>query len=191
MELRKIEDPGSPSFREAWKIYQSSFPGDERRSLRIQAQVLRDPRYVFFSVHLEDRMIGILTAWRMGTFTLIDHFAIKRKLRGRGFGTRLMREYLSKNHGKIVLEAERFKTSVAKRRIQFYQKLGFKLNRQTYVQPPYGKGKKPVPGFLLSYPETITGNDFPKIRDKIYGIAYGLKKPEIQTFLAECRKANL
>ena len=61
--------------------------------------------------------------------------------------------------------------------IKFYEQLGFKLNHFDYIQPSYGKDKKPVPLRLMSYPEMILKTEFYSIRNKLHTIVYGLEKP--------------
>lgn len=179
MEFKKLNGANSSGFRKAWEIYESSFPPDERRSLSGQMGIFSNRRYRFFAVHDKGRLAGIFTAWKLEKFTFIEHFAVIESLRGQGIGTQLMTEYMFRNRGRIVLETVRLNTKTAKRRIEFYKRLGFRLNGYDYMQPPYGKGKKPVPCFLMSYPEPITRSEFPKMKEEIYRTVYGLKNPAL------------
>ncbi len=179
MEFKKLNGADSSGFREAWDIYESSFPPDERRSLSRQIGIFGNPRYRFFEVYDKGQLAGILTTWKLEKSTFIEHFAVSENLRGHGTGTRLMTEYMSSNSGRIVLEAERLNTRTAERRIEFYERLGFRLNGYDYVQPPYGKGKKPVPCFLMSYPEPIASSEFPKVKEEIYSTVYGIESPAL------------
>ena len=43
-----------------------------------------------------------------------------------------------------------------RRRVGFYQRLGFALNAHHYMQPPYTEGGSPVPLLLMTHPITVT-----------------------------------
>ena len=58
----------------------------------------------------------------------------------------------------------------------FFEKLGFKLNRYDYTQPPYGRGKKPVKMYIMSHPAALTEKEFSFVRDKLHKKVYGLEK---------------
>ncbi len=78
---------------------------------------------------------------------------------------------------KIVLEVERPETEEARRRVIFWEKLGFKLNEHHYIQPPYDDWKEPVKMFIMSSPKEIDYIDFSLIRQIIHTQVYGLEKP--------------
>ena len=177
MEFIKLENWDSQEFREAWEIYESSFPSDERRTLELQKELIKNKQYNFFIVTKDNILVAIITDWNFGDFLFVEHLAVKKDLRGKRIGTELLEEYLSKNKQKIVLEVERPETKIATKRIEFYEKIGFKLNDFDYIQPPYGKGKNPVPLLLMTYPNKITGSEFSTIRKKLHIVVYRLEKP--------------
>jgi len=177
MKFIKIENSDSKEFKEAWKIYKSSFSSDETRSLKSQLKLMKNRLYNFFIVFDNDLLVAIITGWNFNNFLFVEHFAIREELRGKGMGTRLLKEYISKNKQKIILEVERPDNEVAIKRIRFYEKIGFKLNKYDYIQPSYGKNKSPVPMFLMTYPENINESEFSSIRRKIYKVVYGIKEP--------------
>jgi len=177
MEFIKIENSDSQEFKEAWEIYESSFPLDERRTLELQKELIKNMQYNFYIVTKDRVLVAIITDWNFEDFLFVEHLAVKEDLRGKGIGTESLKEYLSKNKQKIVLEVERPENEIATNRIKFYEKIGFKLNDFDYIQPPYGKDKNSVPMFLMTYPEKITESEFSKIREKLHIIVYELEKP--------------
>ena len=177
MEFIKLENSDSAEFKEAWEIYESSFPSDERRTLDLQKELIKNKQYNFFIVLKDKILVAIITDWTFGDFLFVEHFAVKENLRGKGIGTELLKKYISKNKQKIVLEVERPDTELATKRIKFCDKNGFKLNNFDYIQPPYGKDKNPVPLFLMTYPEKINESEFSSIREKLHITVYRLEKP--------------
>src|SRR3989344_2760408 len=155
MEFKKIENSDSREFKEAWKIYESSFLPNERRSLELQIKLMKNKLYNFFVVLENKILVAIITYWDSGTFLFVEHLAVKEDIRGKFIGSKLLKDYLIRNKQTIVLEVEIPSTEIAIKRINFYEKMGFKLNKFDYVQPKYEKGKSPISMFLMTYPKTI------------------------------------
>lgn len=177
MKFQRIKNIDSNEFKEAWKIYESSFPPDERRTLELQKKIIINPQYSFLIVTKSNVLSAFITNWNLGDFLFVEHLAVRADLRGKGIGTELLKKYLSQNKQKIVLEVEKPENEIAVKRIKFYERLGFNLNHFGYLQPSLGEGKNPVPLLLMTYPIKITAAKFSLIREKIHLIAYGLKKP--------------
>lgn len=175
MKLVKIRYPNSKKFKEAWGILRASFPFNERRGLNAQIKIMKNKLYDLFLVYDSKELVGIIAYWNFHSFLFIEHLAIKNKFRNHGRGTELLRNHIIKKNKKAVLEAEKLKNRISIKRIKFYKKVGFKLNRHNYIQPPYDKSKKPVPMFLMSFPDKLSNINFLDIRKKIYTKVYGIK----------------
>ncbi len=179
LKLEHIIDVKSKEFKAAWEIYESSFPSDERRNLAQQSALLKNSAYKFLVAYEDGQIVGIIAAWDLDDFAFIEHFAIKEGIRGKGFGTQLLREYLNAARKPVVLETERPDNDIARRSINFYEKLGFKLNTHDYTQPSYSSAKKPVKLFLMTHPNKIAVEEFSRVREKIHKTVYGIQKPLI------------
>ena len=177
MEFINLENSDSQEFKEAWEIYESSFSSDERRTSELQKELIKNEQYNFFIVIKNNILVAIITDWNFKDFSFVEHLAVKKDLRGKGIGTELLKEYISRNKQKIVLEVKKPEDESAVKRIRFYEEIGFKLNNFDYIQPPYGKDKSPVSMLLMTYPEKITQFEFSSIREKLHITVYGLEKP--------------
>jgi len=176
MYLKKIYDQNSKAFKVAWNIYEESFPKDEKRSLKDQIKLFNNQSYEFLTIIKEDELIGLLLRWDLGKFLFIEHFAILKKLRNKRIGETILKEYVSSVKKSIILEVDKPENSIAKRRIGFYERLGFCLNHfDGYVQPPYEVGKESVPMFLMTFPEKANEFDFQTIKSQIHKVVYGVK----------------
>jgi ribosomal protein S18 acetylase RimI-like enzyme len=180
MHLRKIHDLSSEEFKQAWKIYEYSFPEDERRDLTEQKKLMQNRKYSFFVAEKGGEVLGILTSWNFNDFEFIEHLAISSEMRGRGYGTELLKLFLARTELSVFLEVEMPETEIAIKRIRFYERIGFRLNKYDYIQPPYGEGKKPVPMFIMSYPKLIGKDEFSDIREKLHIQVYGLSEPLLE-----------
>jgi ribosomal protein S18 acetylase RimI-like enzyme len=178
MELERI-GPDSRLFPAFWELYESAFPPDERRDAKRQEALFKRPEYRLFAAFDEKSrgLSGFLSLWEFAGFVFMEHLAVQAPLRGKGMGAEILRRYMSGCSKSVVLEVERPESEIQKRRVAFYERLGFRLNRHDYVQPPYGPGKRPVPMLLMSYPRAISEKEFPLLREHIHLIVYGLKEP--------------
>jgi GNAT superfamily N-acetyltransferase len=177
MKLVRV-DAGSEHFRGVWGLYESAFPPDERRGLGRQNALFKRPEYAMLAALDEKNgLVGLLSVWEFQGFVFMEHLAVQGHMRGKGFGTEIINAYMSNCRKSVVLEVERPVTDLQKRRIAFFERLGFKLNQHDYIQPPYGPGKNPVPMRLMSYPGTISEKEFPLLRKDIHLVVYGLKEP--------------
>ena len=158
--------------KKAWNIYESSFPEEERRSIELHQEILKKPHYNFEPLYDEENVVGILATWEFEDFIFNEHFAVDPKLRGKGYGSKLLKSFLDRIIKKMVLEVEMPDTEVAKRRIKFYQGLNIHLNDYPYIQPSYGEGKESVPMMIMTYPDPIDEEEFNKIKDKLYKEVY-------------------
>ena len=168
MEFRKIDDYNSIYFKEVWNIYEFSFPSDERRELDQQKEIFKNNSYNFYVVFDSGKLIGLITCWDFPDFLYIEHLAVKESLRGQGLGKKVIKKILKKSNKEIFLEVDLPQADIAKRRITFYERLGFKLNEYKYIQPPYAPDKKPVDMLIMSYPKEITQERFSQIRKIIH-----------------------
>jgi hypothetical protein len=70
-------------------------------------------------------------------------------------------------------------TDDARRRIAFYESIGFSVCEGIYYQPPYSPDKNKVKMLLMSFPENILPPEFDEIKTRIYREVYQQKDPEI------------
>jgi GNAT superfamily N-acetyltransferase len=177
MRLERIIDPGSAAFQQIWKIYESSFPIDERRTLDQQKHLFANSLYSLLAAYASDTSpTGFISSWKVADFHFIEHMAIREIERKKGAGTRMLHAFMSGKR-KIILEAENPESGEQKLRIRFYQNAGFRLNNYDYLQPPYGLDKKPVHLLLLSHPDKLDALEFYNVRNLLHRTVYGLHEP--------------
>lgn len=208
LQIPEIKNTRSKHFKEGWKIYESSFPPDERRDLETQTVILRKKEYAFRAVYAlnwhtgpflstTDRLLGniekridatkpagVFATWNFSDFVFIEHLAVKKECEDEGVGSTILgtltqnalyNNKWKKIDKKVILEVERPDTETAQKRRAFYERQGFRLNKYDYIQPPYGKDKKSVPMYLMSFPEKIGKKEFLHMQKKLYKSVYGLR----------------
>jgi hypothetical protein len=170
MMQQEIED----HFKQAWAIYEESFPIDERRPLLAHLQTQSDSRYTFMPLLGENRIVvGVLGFWSFEEFTFIEHIAISSSCRGCGIGTSTVKQLQDAAQMPLILETELPEMNIhAPKRIRWYESLGFHSNEQEYYQPAYAMHQNPVPSRIMSYPHKLSPTDFQSVRETLYSQVY-------------------
>lgn len=132
-------------------LYETAFPREERRPTD-QWLTLLESNPLIHLLPIEPKA-GFLTYWTLDGFLYIEHFAIKESARGNGLGSRALREFLEAQAVQlpVILEVEPPATAIACRRIAFYQRCGFHLLDQPYLQPSYRNDGTTLPLRLMLY----------------------------------------
>lgn len=136
-------------------IYVGSFPEEERRPVDDINALLaeRTESYNVSMIFYGAERVGLLTWWQLDHCVYIEHFAISSRFRSKGIGSIALTHFCHEHRNDpIVLEVEPATVSEeARRRISFYERLGFRANPDFgYVQPPYSDGLPPVELMLMT-----------------------------------------
>jgi ribosomal protein S18 acetylase RimI-like enzyme len=156
MEQRRLLNTNNRDFYTAWELYEQVFPEQERRPLDFQKQIMNHPSYNFEIVELDGDFVGFILWWQFKGLKFIEHFAVLKKIRSKGFGRKILKHFMTANSDEIILEVELAKNDLCKRRIAFYQDMGFKLNTYHYEQLPMRKNGKSIEMLLMTFPDKIS-----------------------------------
>lgn len=160
-------------FDEMYKIMEENFPSDEYRTYKEQKALVEKENYLVYTVEEDGKIIAFLSVWFLDGFVFAEHFAVDKRFHSRGIGTELIKRVMSSLDVPIILEIELENSSdMAKRRAGFYKRLGFNINKYEYSQPSYGEGKSAIPMHLVSYPESLSEDEFKKYKNVIYKEIY-------------------
>ena len=133
-----------------YSAYEKTFPADERRDEEQFLALIEKPDCYIFGVHLEEKMVGYVIIWELENCHFLEHFEVFEEFRNLKLGEKILAE-LKEKMNQIVLESEPTNLNeMAARRIGFYERNGFSIIDENYVQPSYGKGKNALQLFLLS-----------------------------------------
>lgn len=160
-------------FDEMYKIMEENFPSDEYRTYKEQKALVEKENYLVYTVEEDGGIIAFLSVWFLDGFVFAEHFAVDKRFHNRGIGTELIKRVMSSLDVPIILEIELENSSdMAKRRAGFYKRLGFNINKYEYSQPSYGEGKSAISMHLVSYPESLSEDEFKKYKNVIYKEIY-------------------
>ncbi|MDF2831054.1 GNAT family N-acetyltransferase [Chryseobacterium indoltheticum] len=169
MEFLQITSPDDYRVQQIFNSYSTTFPEDERREWSQFVKLFDHPNVKVISVLNNSENIGYLIIWDLKNHVFVEHFEVFSEFRNQKLGSHIT-DYLFKNYPRIILEIEpEHLDDNAKRRFSFYQRNGFNLIDEMYVQPSYGEGKNSLKLWLLAnyIPENLE-----EVKDEIYDIVY-------------------
>jgi GNAT superfamily N-acetyltransferase len=154
-----LKDINDKYFKKSWELYENSFPKNERRTLKEQEKIFKNDKYQAFVVLKNGELLAILFFWNFKKYTFIEHFAVSDKLRGRSFGSKILKDFLTK-YDNVVLEIELLKDEICKKRLNFYEKLGFMMNAHKHFQVPFRENSHNLELLFLSYKKRLTKEQY-------------------------------
>jgi GNAT superfamily N-acetyltransferase len=178
LKLNPIHSLSDPVWYFMTACLEEAFPVAERRSSESLAALLNHSEMTCNVIVLDDHPIGILNTWDLSLFRYIEHFAIVPSQRGKGFGKWMLHDYIHEVTPPVILEVEPPDSSIAQRRIQFYENEGFVLCSNVYCQPAYDTCKKTVALKLMEYGNCLLPDRFDQVVDLLYQKVYQTDKSE-------------
>lgn len=185
MEFKEITTIDSREFKEAMEIYTEAFPANERHSIPVISQRVRDGLSKLYVGSSTGEITFLALLWPLkGTeFILLDYIATKATQRGKHIASDFLialQEKLRDTKHYLILEVEKpklgDKQEEKKKRITFYRRLGAKeLEGVRYLLPPLD-GTVPTEMILMIFPEhkseEIEGSVIRKVIVQIYRELY-------------------
>ncbi len=167
--LRTIKNEEFPLL---YQLMQQSFPPSEFRTYEGERLLFQYPNYQVFVAESGGIIQAFIAEWLFDTFHYVEHFAVNPKLRGKGFGSLVLRSYLSKTTLPVVIEVEDADTIEAKRRIAFYERLSFKQSDIEYIQPRLQSSLHDVLLRLMVHPVDVTKEELLLMKECIFDGVY-------------------
>lgn len=171
--VREITDPLLELIE---KTYTSSFPKEERRDFSLVRKLLEDDsRFEMYALLCDGIYVGFITGWQFEGFVYVEHFAIDESVRNGGIGAKAMAGFLALHEDPVVLEVEMPTEEMSKRRVGFYERLGFVLDHHVYFQPPYRRGESFLEMRLMAHGKLDLERSFERVKSTMYQNVYGVK----------------
>lgn len=175
MELKQIHTSDAEYYSFTERLLTESFPMNEYRDLDVFREYTdTNPLFHNNVIFEKEKLLGFITYWDFPRFIYVEHFAIDKQIRGKGYGAfsiYLLKGMISKP---LILEVELPINNMAVRRIKFYNRQGFKQWNNYYEQPPYRPTDSPYPMSLMAYGDLHNDADFNEVRSTIYKEVYGV-----------------
>lgn len=104
-------------------------------------------------------LVGILLYWDLDNCKYIEHLAISPSLRGKNYGSRVLKEFCE-NNGTIILEIDPPVDDISIKRLNFYSNLGFKLQEFEHIHPPYRRDYKGHKLKVMSFNRNLSEDEY-------------------------------
>ncbi|MCL4344359.1 MAG: GNAT family N-acetyltransferase [Nitrososphaerota archaeon] len=180
MQGAYFREAGFNELEPAMKIYDSSFPPEEKQPLNVKLKNIQSNKERLYVAVTEEGVAAMALLFTLlDGFDLLDTLAVKREERGKGIGTGFVK-YLSSMGRQLLLEVEDpscgERRDQKKLRVMFYRKNGGKLLANVrYILPPLSGGE-PTRMILMALTprSTLNGATVRRMILKIYTELYGL-----------------
>ena len=156
LQAIRILNADSPYYPLFQKAYEGSFPLNERRSEAAQQAALDDGRYRLDAWLDDGRFIGFMGWWDFAPYRYVEHVAVAPESRSGGYGKSILEQWLASSAKPVLLEIEEPVDDLTRRRLGFYQRLGFIEIPGIHAQPNYQGGGPEARMQVLSWPAPIS-----------------------------------
>lgn len=171
--LIKRENIDDPVLLQVEQTYIEAFPPNERRDFELtKLLIVTDSAFNLYTFTQDDVYVGFITTWQFADFLYVEHFAIDNARRSGGIGSKALMLLIEETELPILLEVELPLDEMAKRRIQFYERLEFKFHNYPYQQPPYSEGKEWVELRFMTRNKQNIALDFDEAKACLYRYVY-------------------
>ena len=171
-EIIKLVEIKKKDFEYFYSLLEKDFCFAERKVKEDELKSLENKSFKPCFICDENKIVGYFCYWDFEDFIFGEHLAILEKIRDKGFGTKFLKEFLSKIKKPFVFEIEKPADEQSIKRKRFYERFGFTFNDFDYCQPSYHKANDGVPMIFVSYPEKLTRKRFLQIsniiKEKVY-----------------------
>lgn len=163
---------------EVWDLMISTYEYERRRTRQHFEEVCKRSSYQLMELRTNSSLQGFIGFWDLGKWVVIEHMAVAKGEQSEKVIPILLLRLLSEVHQKaiVVAETDLILDEVQKINCQLYKNTGFIENPYVYIQPSYHKGMASFPQRLLSYPSSISYEQFKDLRSLLYRFVYGKKK---------------
>lgn len=164
MDFIRIQSSNNKYFKDIMNLYKDSFPIFEQRVLKDQLDVLKEDRYNCIAVCEKDKLVGLLFYWELENCKYIEHLAILTELRCKSYGSKILSEFC-KSDKTIISEIDPPVDEISIKRLNFYTKLGFKLQEFNHIHPPYRKNYQGHNLKIMSHKKDLSYDEYNHFND--------------------------
>ncbi len=163
---KRLSGESDPLYPFAWALYEASFPIEERRAMDYHLETMAKGAFCAEVILDCDTPIGILFWWDLEHFRYVEHLATSPAVRSGGYGGKILRAFIAESDKPILLEVEHPMEELSRRRIGFYERIGFVLSVLPYRHPSYHQIKDEfVELMIMTYPRRITAEELQQFVD--------------------------
>lgn len=157
-----INNFNHPLYKVFEKLYSSSFPIFEQRTKEQQEIAFDNKNYHLIGYEENNSFIGFISYWEFDDCLYIEHFAINTDIRGKGYGSTLLNEFIKSTTKIVLLEIDPVIDNISEARLRFYKKCGFYENPYPHKHPAYRNEYQPHSLIVLTTKRKISKEEYLK-----------------------------
>lgn len=167
IRMHRIDACTHPLYEEFRKLYRQSFPVFEQRTPPQQRDAFVHDAYRLLAYTENGLFLGFIACWELAT---CRYLAVNDLLRGRGYGSRLLGDFVRAPGKPVLLEIDPVTDDVSAARLRFYQKCGFVENPYAHRHPPYRAGFAPHLLVVLTSGRAISEEEYQRFDDDLRNV---------------------
>jgi ribosomal protein S18 acetylase RimI-like enzyme len=174
VSFKLISTSNNPLLPIVHSIYEEAFPPEEKVdfSSLLSHKLTDDCAFKLYAILHNNETCGMLSIVEYTSFVFIFYLAIAPTKQGYGIGKQVLDSVKNIVTLPIVLEVEHATNESSKRRIEFYTRNGFHLNKHPYLQPALHHNTLAVPMHIMSYPSFLSEETFLEMKTSLYKWVY-------------------
>ncbi|RHR40053.1 GNAT family N-acetyltransferase [Parabacteroides sp. AF18-52] len=170
MKQIRVADKQSPLYADFEQLYRISFPIFEQRTEEQQLLAFSSPSYHLVAYVEDGTFVGFIAYWEFTHYLYIEHFAIHTDLRGKGYGSIVLKALQDSCDKRLLLEIDPVTDDVSAKRLHFYELNGFSANPYPHIHPPYREGFHGHDLVVLTTKGKITQDEYTQFAWDLRGI---------------------
>ena len=124
INLKPVTDE---KFSSVYKRLIDAFPYEERRDERDEKKCFLKSQFNFCEITDDGESVGLIVFWVFSKFLFVEHIAINKEIRSKGYGSKTFELLKSQYKLPIILEAESPETEMQKKNYSINQSKGFSV----------------------------------------------------------------
>ena len=187
MEIVKVEIDHLETLNAIFKIYESSFPANERQTIETLKIRLKTNKEVLFAAKHNEEVVGIGFLFDLvgSDFLLLDYLAVSQNNRGKLIGQKLfaqLKDYAQNQKKHLLMEVDDPKFGEDKdlrnKRVAFYKKNGALVLKDVKYILPALDGTESTKQILMLVPyqskSQFSGEEIKDLVKLLYSELYGI-----------------
>lgn len=173
MTLKRITEFADKCFDKLMPLYFDAFCPEERRQVEQLKYLIKNRTSMYFNaVECDGELAGLFVYWDFEDFFYLEHLAVFSEMRNKKIGQQVL-DFAKENlKGIRLLEVEPTTDEITTRRVNYYQRNGYKILDKGYIQPSYDGERDAVPLWIMGNEEYTDAERLSRhvdlIKEKVY-----------------------
>ncbi|MBR8535237.1 hypothetical protein KDU71_06675 [Carboxylicivirga sediminis] len=160
---------------DVWELISNSYKYERRRCRKQFEEVCSRSSYRMIDYRNADVLKGFIGFWDFGKWVVIEHLAVSNNQVFHETMSMLLKQLIEQVDKNVIIVAEVDILLAPEHYLlkSEYVNAGFVENPYVYIQPSYHRGCASYPQRIMSFPHSISYEQFKDLRSLLYRFIYG------------------